>query len=122
MVLELNNDVEGILCLKFTAKYVPIVFTACVCYLPPQYSARAADATEFYHTLLGKSYLYQNMGPLYMCGDFNSRIGDMADYIEGIDSISERLVVDFDIKSYGDNLIEFLTDSSCCVVNGRNYL
>ncbi len=55
-----------------------------------------------------------------MCGDFNSRIGDMADYIEGIDSISERHVVDFDINSYGDNLIEFHTDSSCCVVNGRN--
>ncbi len=60
------------------------------------------------------------MGPLYMCRDFNSRIGDMADYIEGIDSISERHVVYFDINSYGGNLIEFLTDSNCCVVNGRN--
>ncbi len=60
------------------------------------------------------------MGPLYMCGDFNSRIGNIVDYIDGIDSIYERHVVDFDINSYGDNLIEFLTDSSCFVVNGRN--
>ncbi len=62
------------------------------------------------------------MGPLYMymCGDLNSRIGDMVDYIEGIDSISERHVIDFDINSYGDNLIEFPTNSSSCVVNSRN--
>ncbi len=120
VVVDLDNDVEGILWLTFTVKHVPIVFTACVCYLPPQYSVRSTDATEIYHSLLGKLYLYQNMGPLHICGDFNSRIWDMADYIEGIDSISERHVVDFDINSYGDNLIEFLTDSSCCVVNGIN--
>ncbi len=60
------------------------------------------------------------MGPFYMCRDFNSRIRDMHDYIEGIGTISERHVVDFDINSYGDNLIEFLTDSSCYIVNGRN--
>ncbi len=29
---------------KVYIKNVPIVFTACVCYLPPHYSARAADA------------------------------------------------------------------------------
>ncbi len=45
VVVELDNDVEGILWLKFTAKYVPIIFTAYVCYLPTQYSATAADAT-----------------------------------------------------------------------------
>ncbi len=41
----------------------------------------------------------------------------MADYIKGIHEI---YVVDFDINSYGDDLIEILTDSSCCIVNGRN--
>ncbi len=46
-------------------------------------------------------------------------IVDMANYIEDIESITERYVVDLDINSYGDNLIEILTDSSCCVVNGR---
>ncbi len=68
--MKLDNDVEGIPWLKFTAKYVPIVFTACVCYLPPQYSARAADATEFYHTLLGKLYLYQNIVPIVQVRGF----------------------------------------------------
>ncbi len=43
----------------------------------------------------------------------------MADYIDGIDSISDRYVADSDISNYGDNLIEFLTDSSCCVVYSR---
>ncbi len=45
VVVELDNNIEGIIWLKFTAKIVPIVFTACVCYLSPLYSARAAEAT-----------------------------------------------------------------------------
>ncbi len=36
VVVELDNDVKGIPWLMFTAKHLPIVFTECICYLPPQ--------------------------------------------------------------------------------------
>ncbi len=42
--------------------------TISIYYLLSQYSVMAADATEFHHTLLGKLYLYQNMGLVYMYG------------------------------------------------------
>lgn len=34
------------------------------------------------------------MGKFAICGDFNSRIADLYDYIEGIDNIKERNVID----------------------------
>ncbi len=30
-----------------------------------------------------------------MCGDFNSRVGNASDFIEGVDMIPERDTVDF---------------------------
>ena len=37
---------------------------------------------------------------VYICRDFNSRIGDMLDFIEGVDVITDRNVIDFGINKY----------------------
>ena len=52
----------------------------------------------------------------------NSRCGDMTDYIEGVDNIPDRDIIDYDVNSHGDNLIDFLIGSNCCMLNGRNYV
>lgn len=39
---------------------------------------------------------------MIICGDFNSRIGDMPDYIEGVDDVTDRNVVDYNKNAYGD--------------------
>ena len=43
----------------------------------------------------------------------------MPDFIEGVDSVPERNVVDYTKNMYGDFLCKFLIDSNCCVLNGR---
>ncbi len=116
----IDDEYEGILWLKFVGKNVCTVFTACVAYLVPQHSCRAVDGNDFYDTLLGKMYTYQNIGPMYICGDLNSRVGALTDFIEGVDDMSERDVVDYDVNAYGDMLIEFLISSNMCILNGRN--
>ena len=35
-------------------------------------------------------YQYQNCGKIIICSDFNSRIGEESDYIEGVDNIPIR--------------------------------
>lgn len=47
----------------------------CMCLISSLNSSRHVDAAEFYDTLLSDIYLYQNSGPLFVTGDFNSRIG-----------------------------------------------
>ncbi|CAG2243365.1 unnamed protein product [Mytilus edulis] len=55
----------------------------------------------------------------YLCGDFNSRLGNYTDFIQGIDQLSERNITDFTTNSYGEIFSEFLSTVNCCVLNGR---
>ena len=61
------------------------------------------------------------MGPFLIMGDLNSRCANAQDYIEGVDTVAERDVVDYSSNSYGELLIQFLISANCCMLNGRNY-
>ncbi len=92
-VYVLDNECEGILWLQFASKNTQIVLTACICYLSPQNSVRSTDGSDFYETLLSQMYVYQNIGPMFICGDLNSRCGDNTDCIEGVDSLIDLVVI-----------------------------
>ena len=120
----LDDSVEGILWLKLTAKphlCVNQVFSVAVCYLPPANSTRQVDAADFYENLLSDVFRFQKLGPFCIMGDFNSRCANVQDYIEGVDAIAERNIVDVLSNSYGELLIQFLISANCCILNGRNY-
>ena len=55
-----------------------------------------------------------------ICGDFNARCADFQDVIAGVDNIPERQVIDFTANKHGELLCEFLINSNCCMLNGRN--
>jgi hypothetical protein len=73
----------------------------------------------FFEELLHDIYEYQNEGLLCICGDFNARCRNTADYIEGIDAIQPRTVIDHFENDYGDHLAYFLIKSNICMLNGR---
>ena len=52
-----------------------------------------------------------------MCGDFNSRVGDASEFIEGVDDVTPRVVIDHTSNVNGDLFIYFLVDSGMCMVN-----
>ena len=66
--------------------------------------------------------MYQNEGIFYICGDFNSRCANKTDYIEGVDNLPERDVMNFKDNAYGDVFIDFLVNGNCCILNGRNHV
>ena len=121
-VSVLNNSYEGILWTKFTQKNSEFTFLVCVCYLPPENSSRQVDVVEYLDTLTSQLYSYQNLGPFYLCGDFNARCGDSEDFIVGVDNVPQRNVVDFKTNKSGDLLIDFLINVNCCILNGRNHI
>ena len=57
----------------------------------------------------------------YLCDDFNARISNFDNFIAWVDFIPDRHIVDFNSNKHGDDLVEFLINSNCCVLNGRNY-
>ena len=68
---------------------------------------------------MSRLYELDYANDIFICGDLNSRVGKTDDFIETIDDIPVRSVIDCDKNYYGDRLIEFLKDSKFCMLNGR---
>lgn len=120
-VLVLDDSIEDVLWIKLSnvAKVQSDNIVLCVAYLPPAGSVRNNDPEAFYCSLLEQVHAYQNEGRLFVCGDVNSRVGDDSDYIEGVDDVRPRDILDFTANANGDLLIDFLVDCGLCMVNGR---
>lgn len=115
-----NDSEDGILWVKFTdIENSSNMFYVCVVYLPPEFSARSVNAHNFFDVLMEQIYSIPKGNSFYLCGDFNSRLGNYTDFIQGIDQLSERNITDFTTNSYGEIFSEFLSTVNCCVLNGR---
>ena len=119
VVIE-DDTIEGILWLKFVSKCNKAELHTCVCYLPPHESSRNIDADDFFDNLICQMHQYCKKEIFYICGDFNARCSDFNDFIEGVDTIQSRHVIDFTSNKYGELLCDFLIDTNCCILNGRN--
>jgi len=115
----LKKSFEGILWLKLTHKQDKFTLIPCVCYLPPENSSRVFDVHAFFDNLLTDYYSFYKDGLVFICGDFNSRCGDLEDFIAGIDNIPLRIPRDFKANYYGELFIEFLINCNMCMLNGR---
>lgn len=79
---------------------------------------------SFFDQFLGNIYELQNDGTgiIFKSGDFNSRCGDLEYFISGVDSISARNVVNYNINKCGDLWIIFLVNTHICILNGRSFI
>ena len=103
----LDKGHECILWINFKHILNGTCFNLCVCYLPPEDSSRYVNVDEFFDTLLTKIYQYQGMGQYYICNDFNSRLGDLVDYNEGVDEVPPRDILDFSKNAHGQYFVIF---------------
>ena len=56
-------------------------------------------------------YLNSHLDHLFVCGDVNAKLGTLVDYIEGIDNIPPRILIDNAHKnSHGDAFCNFLLE------------
>ena len=106
-VSVLDNSYEDILWIKLSSETYDENIVICVCYLPPSESTRFNNPELFYTTLLEQVYSYQNEGRIYMCGDFNSRVGNASEFIEGVDDVTPRDVIDHTSNVNGDLFIDY---------------
>lgn len=106
--------------LGFANKHDGSIISACVCYAPPEHSTRAIKVVELLDTLLTQIHSFQQDGHIWLCGDFNSRLGDRLDYIDDIDEVPDRHVLDLARNAYGELFSEFLQNVNLCVLNGHN--
>ena len=115
----IDKSYDGILGIQFvhkTSEYVLVVYS---CYLPPENSTRGRDAQGFYSHLLAQIYMNCDSDSIFIAADFNSRIGSLSDIINDIDTIPKRTIIDKSVNQHGHELLDFLNESKCCVLNGR---
>ncbi len=63
----------------------------------------------------------QNEGMMLVMGDYNARCGPLLDFVDDIDNVPYRNVIDTVVNSYGEMLIDFMMSASMCMLNVRNY-
>ena len=98
----INKAIEGIIGLRVEHRESDYCFVVFSCYLPPEQSKWGRDASSFYSHLLSQVYLYTEADAIYICGDLNSRIGRVDDYINDIDDIPSRVALDDFDNHHGD--------------------
>jgi hypothetical protein len=59
-----------------------MIIISCVVYLPPEISTPAVNIYECLNTLMTRVYTIPNGKMYYLCGDWNSRCGDLSDFVE----------------------------------------
>ena len=114
-----DKTIDGIIAIKIVDKVTEHECVIICAYLPPENSTWGRDAASFYSHVLQLLYVHNEADALFLCGDLNSRIGQLKDYNDSIDSIPPRTSLDNVKNMHGEALIEFLRDSKCCVLNGR---
>ena len=115
----IDNTMDGILGVKFANKLTDYTFVIFSCYLPPEGSPWGRDASSFFTHLLTQIYLHYDADAMFVCGDFNARIGSAPDFDKDLDNVPPKLCVDSIQNQHGKSFIEFLIDCKFCVLNGR---
>lgn len=104
----IDKDYEGILGVKFTHRHTHETFVVFSCYLPPEKSPWGIDAPAFFAYLLSQVYLNASADALIICGDLNSRMGNLTDYNMELDhNVPSREVIDQVVNQHGRCLAEF---------------
>ena len=114
-----DNSHDGILALVLKHKVSGLTFLVKCTYIAPERSIWGRNSLMFFTHLLNLTYEYSDIDCTVVCGDVNSRIGDLKDYVPNIDNICDRMCVDKTPAGHYKDFIEFLIESKFCVVNGR---
>lgn len=51
----------------------------------------------------------------------NAQVGDQENFIDGVDTIPQRHMVDYNKNQYCDVFIDFLISTNLCILNGINF-
>ncbi len=118
-VSVIDKAIDGLLVLKFVNLSTDFTFVLFACYLPPENSVWGRDPTSFFAHMISQLYLNHQADALFICGDFNGRVGNLSDVVEEIDDVPKRHILDKVKKGHGEALIEFVKDCKLALLNGR---
>ena len=112
---QLDDNVLGIKLSNLISKEEIVVF--CV-YLPPDNSRYGQLNETILNKLTIEMFNQCEASQVFICGDFNARIGKNNDCILN-DNVPSRRVIDETSNNQGNRLLSFVSDINRAIVNGR---
>ena len=112
----LQDNVIGVSLQNNYNDFETIVY--CV-YLPPEGSKYATNNERILNKLTIKLYRRQNADQIFICGDFNARVGKSDDIPLTGGGTSNCVVLDEMLNSQGTKLLNFISDIKGCIINGQ---
>ena len=88
-------------------------------YLPPEGSKYALDNEQVLNKLTIELYRHSEADQVFVCGDFNTRIGEMDDNVLAGATSPPQVPLDLTTNLQGTRLINFVNDIKGVVVNGH---
>ena len=117
MAEEIFIENKCIMGVKLKNKITEMKMGVYIVYIPPEGSIYSNNTEGVYDELLLQVYATVNWDKFIVMGDFNARVGDLKDCCD-IDNLMDRQTIDNTINNHGRELIDFLIESKCCIVNG----
>ena len=114
-----SRDCDGIMAISLMHKISKYRALIVGMYVPPENSIYGDNADMFFDYVTNILYENTEYDLTLLCGDMNSRIGKGLDYIENIDNLPDRVVIDDTPNNHGQPFIDFMLENKLAVVNGR---
>ena len=116
----IDKSLDEILCIKLTSKSTDYSLLLLICYLPPENSVWGRNSQQFLSHVLSYIYINNECASVFVCGDFNARIGSLDDltYFDDV-NIIKRHVLDKPINQHGHSFIDILNEAKLCILNSR---
>lgn len=90
-----DKSLDGILIAKLTHKISDYTVLILSCSLPPENSPWGRDSLSYFSHILSQLYTFCDVDAVYMAGDLNARLGELNDFVVGLDEICLRKVIDY---------------------------
>ena len=121
MDFEIENNyclLDNVLGVKFRHRISDKTFCIYCVYLPPDNSKYSLQNEDILNNLTIEMYRQQECDKIYLCGDFNARIGSKEDCLY-CDDFTKRQHIDEISNKQGEKLLTFVNDFCGCIINGR---
>ena len=110
-----NDNILGI---GFNSRYDCENFVIYCVYAPPECSKYTGENDELFNNLTIETYRHNDMDRIFICGDFNARVGNKKD-VNDWDEVGARSPVDDGVNRQGERMLTMINDIRGCIINGR---
>ncbi len=115
----IDRDSDGIIAISLVHKKSNYSTMVIGMYIPPENSVYGDNVDVFLDNVMNMLYEYNHFDMTIICGDLNSRVGHAKDFIEEIDNIPDRVVIDDTVNPHGNALCDYCIEGKLAIVNGR---